>query len=243
MIATEDLAALFVEVADTLVVEFDIVDFLHMVTTRTADITRADAAGLVLADARNRLQFMAASTESAKMLELFQLQAQEGPCRDCFRFGAPVINTDLSRAAGRWPRFAPEAVTAGYRAVHAFPLRHRDHVIGALNLFSTAAGRIEADDLKIIQALADVATIGLLQQRALAHSEILTEQLQGALNSRITIEQAKGALARMRGISVDEAFTLMRDHSRRQHLRLTDLALAVVTDPASHPDLTGTHRR
>ena len=137
MIATEDLAALFVEVADTLVVDFDIVDFLHMVTTRTADITRADAAGLVLADAYNRLQFMAASTESAKMLELFQLQAEEGPCRDCYRFGAPVINTDLSRAAGRWPRFAPEAVTAGYRAVHAFPLRHRDNVIGALNLFST----------------------------------------------------------------------------------------------------------
>jgi GAF domain-containing protein len=214
-----------------------------MVTTRTADITRADAAGLVLADAHNRLQFMAASTESAKMLELFQLQAEEGPCRDCFRFGAPVINTDLSRAAGRWPRFAPEAVAAGYRAVHAFPLRHRDHVIGALNLFSTAAGRIEPGDLKVIQALADVATIGLLQQRALAHSEILTEQLQGALNSRVTIEQAKGALARMRDVSVNEAFTLMRDHSRRQHLRLTDLALAVVTDPASHPDLTGTHRR
>src|SRR6478752_676977 len=199
MIATEALAALFVEVADTLVVDFDIVDFLHMVTTRTADITRADAAGLVLADAHGRLQFMAASTESVKMLELFQLQAEEGPCRDCFRFGAPVINSDLSRAAGR----------------------------------------IEADDLKIIQALADVATIGLLQQRALAHSEILTEQLQGALNSRVTIEQAKGALARMRGISVDEAFTLMRDHSRRHHLRLTDLALAVVTDPASHPELTG----
>lgn len=239
MIATEALAALFVEVADTLVVDFDIVDFLHMVTTRTADITRADAAGLVLADAHGRLQFMAASTESVRMLELFQLQAEEGPCRDCYRFGAPVINSDLSRAAGRWPRFAPEAVAARYNAVHAFPLRHRDTVIGALNLFSTAAGRIEADDLKIIQALADVATIGLLQQRALAHSEVLTEQLQGALNSRVTIEQAKGALARMRDVSVDEAFTLLRDHSRRHHLRLTDLALAVVTDPASHPELTG----
>ena len=243
MIATEALAALFVEVADTLVVDFDIVDFLHMVTTRTADITRADAAGLVLADEHGRLQFMAASTESAKMLELFQLQAEEGPCRDCYRFGAPVVNSDLSRAAGRWPRFAPEAVSAKYNAVHAFPLRHRDTVIGALNLFSTAAGRIEPDDLKIIQALADVATIGLLQQRALAHSEILTEQLQGALNSRVTIEQAKGALARMRGISVDDAFTLMRDHSRQNHLRLTDVALAVVTDPASHPELTGTQHR
>jgi GAF domain-containing protein len=154
-----------------------------------------------------------------------------------------VVNSDLSRAAGRWPRFAPEAVAAKYNAVHAFPKRHRDTVIGALNLFSTAAGRIEPDDLKIIQALADVATIGLLQQRALAHSEILTEQLQGALNSRVTIEQAKGALARMRGVSVDEAFTLMRDHSRRNHLRLTDVAMAVVTDPATHPELAGTQRR
>src|SRR3954454_9609640 len=215
MIATEALAALFVEVADTLVVDFDIVEFLHMVTTRTADITRADAAGLVLADEHHRLHFMAASPESAKMLELFQLQAEEGPCRDCYRFGAPVVTTSLTRAASRWPRFAPEAVTAGYHAVHAFPLRHRDTVIGALNLFSSTVGQIEADDIKIIQALADVATIGLLQQRALAHSGILTEQLQGALNSRVTIEQAKGALARMRGVSVDDAFTLMRDYSRR----------------------------
>lgn len=243
MIATEALAAVFVELADTLVVDFDIVDFLQMVTSRTADITRADAAGLLLADEHNRLQFMAASTESVRMLELFQLQAEEGPCRDCYRFGAPVVNTDLSRAASRWPRFAPEAVRAGYRAVHAFPLRHRGNVIGALNLFSAAAGRIEAGDVKIIQSLADVATIGLLQQRALAHSEIVTEQLRGALNSRVTIEQAKGALARMRGTSVDEAFALIRDHSRRHHLRLTDVALAVVTNPASHPDLTGRHSR
>jgi GAF domain-containing protein len=239
MIATEALAALFVEVADTLVVDFDIVDFLHMVTTRTADITRADAAGLLLADEHNRLQFMVASTESARMLELFQLQAEQGPCRDCYRFGAPVVHTDLSRATSRWPRFAPEAVRSGYRAVHAFPLRHRGSVIGALNLFSATAGRIDSADVKIIQALADVATIGLLQQRALAHSEILTEQLQGALNSRITIEQAKGALARMRDTSVDEAFNLMRDYSRRRHLRLTDVALAVLTDPGSHPELTG----
>jgi len=238
MIATEALAALFVEVADTLVVDFDIVDFLHMVTTRTADITRADAAGLVLADAHGRLQFMAASTESVKMLELFQLQAEEGPCRDCFRFGAPVINSDLSRAAGRWPRFAPEAVAARYNAVHAFPLRHRDTVIGALNLFSTAAGRIEADDLKIIQALADVATIGLLQQRALAHSEILTEQLQGALNSRVTIEQAKGVLAVQNNYGLADAFIQLVESAERRGVPLSDQAADVLasvyrSDPAS----------
>jgi len=239
MIAVEKLAAVFVEVADTLVVDFDIVDFLQMVTTRSADMTRAEAAGLVLANERNQLQFMAASQESVKLLELFQLQAEEGPCLDCFRYGAPVANADLARAAERWPRFAPEAVRAGYRAVHAFPLRHRNKVIGALNLFSTSEGRIDANDGKVIQALADVATIGLLQQRAIAHGEILTEQLQVALRSRVTIEQAKGALARMRGVSVDEAFTLMRTHARQNHLKLTDLALTVVHDPSSQPTLTG----
>jgi len=239
MIAVEKLAAVFVEVADTLVVDFDIVDFLQMVTTRSADMTRAQAAGLVLANERNQLQFMAASQESVKLLELFQLQAEEGPCLDCFRFGAPVANADLARAAERWPRFAPEAVRAGYRAVHAFPLRHRNKVIGALNLFSTSEGRIDANDGKVIQALADVATIGLLQQRAIAHGEILTEQLQVALASRVSIEQAKGALARMRRVSVDEAFTLMRTHARQNHLKLTDLALAVIHDPASQPALTG----
>ena len=239
MIAVEKLAAVFVEVADTLVVDFDIVDFLQMVTTRSADMTRAEAAGLVLANERNQLQFMAASQESVKLLELFQLQAEEGPCLDCFRFGAPGANADLARAAERWPRFAPEAVRAGYRAVHAFPLRHRNKVIGALNLFSTSEGRIDANDGKVIQALADVATIGLLQQRAIAHGEILTEQLQVALASRVSIEQAKGALARMRRVSVDEAFTLMRTHARQNHLKLTDLALAVIHDPASQPALTG----
>jgi GAF domain-containing protein len=239
MIAIEKLAAVFVEVADTLVVDFDIVDFLQMVTTRTADMTRAEAAGLVLANERNQLQFMAASQESVKLLELFQLQAEEGPCLDCFRYGAAVANADLTRASERWPRFAPEAVRAGYRAVHAFPLRHRNKVIGALNLFSTSQGRTDANDGKVIQALADVATIGLLQQRAIAHGEILTEQLQVALLSRVTIEQAKGALARMRGVSVDEAFALMRRHARQNHLRLTDLALTVVHDPSSQPALTG----
>ena len=239
MIAIEKLAAVFVEVADTLVVDFDIVDFLQMVTTRSADMTRAEAAGLVLANERNQLQFMAASQESVKLLELFQLQAEEGPCLDCFRYGAAVAHADLARATERWPRFAPEAVRAGYHAVHAFPLRHRNKVIGALNLFSTSEGRIDANDGKVIQALADVATIGLLQQRAIAHGELLTEQLQVALRSRVAIEQAKGALARMRGVSVDEAFTLLRTHARQNHLKLTDLALTVIHEPASQPALTG----
>jgi AmiR/NasT family two-component response regulator len=139
------------------------------------------------------------------------------------------VNADLSLAAERWPRFAPRAQAEGFLSVHAFPLRHRGSTIGALNVFGTSAGQLEPDDVRIVQALADVATIGLLQERAIRHGEVLTEQLQGALNSRITIEQAKGALAQLRGITPDAAFTLLREYARRHHLRLGDVARNVLT--------------
>lgn len=237
-LSTERLAELFVEVADTLVDEFDVIEYLAMVTTHTADISQADAAGLLLVDAEGRLQFMAASLESAKLLELFQVQNAEGPCQDCFREGSPVMDTDLSAATTRWPLFAPRAVAAGFHSVHAFPLRHRGRVIGALNLFSSAVGHVPAVDERVIQALADLATIGLLQERAIHHGEILTEQLQLALNSRISIEQAKGALAQLHAVDVDVAFDMLRGYSRRGHHRLVDVAHAVLADPTSHPELT-----
>jgi GAF domain-containing protein len=237
MIATSRLADVFVEVADTLVDDFDVIEFLELVTRHTAEVSQAASAGLLLADPVGQLQYMASSAESVRVLELFQLQYQEGPCLDCFRTGAPVVNTDLSEAAERWPQFAPRAVAAGFKSVHAIPLRHRQRVIGALNLFSTNTGRFDPTDVRIIQCLADIATIGLLQERTIRSAEILTEQLQGALNSRITIEQAKGVLARTHGIDVDAAFERMRDYARRNHHRLSDVAQAVVTDPGQHPDL------
>jgi cysteine synthase len=149
-----------------------------------------------------------------------------------------VINADLAAATPRWPRFAPQAVAAGYRSVHAFPMRLRREVIGTLGLFGAETGRMEPADVRVVQALADVATIGILQERAIHRGEILTDQLQGALNSRVVIEQAKGALAQIHGISVDEAFSRMRSYARGHHLRLGAVAAAVVTDPASLPDLT-----
>ena len=238
-VSPERLAEVFVEVADTLVDEFDLVEFLQMVTLRTSTLVDARAAGLLLAGHTGRLQLMAASDERAEMIELFQVQALEGPCQDCYREGKPIINADLRAATERWPLFAPRAVAAGYRSVHAFPLRLRDQVIGALNLFGTTVGDLAPADARIVQALADVATIGLLQQRAIADGETLSEQLQIALLSRVTIEQAKGALARMRVVSVDEAFDLMRRYARQNHLRLTDLALSVIHDPSTYPGLTG----
>jgi GAF domain-containing protein len=224
-------------VADTLVDDFDVIEFLETLTRHAAEVSDAASAGLLLTDPHGRLQYMAASQESVKLLELFQLQYQEGPCLDCFRTGTAVVNSDLHHAGKRWPRFAPRAVEAGFHSVHAFPLRHRHKVIGALNLFSTDLGHLQPTDVRIIQSLADIATIGLLQERAIRSGEMLTEQLQSALNSRVAIEQAKGVLARTHGIGVDAAFDLMRDYARRNHHRLSDVARAVVTDPTSHPEL------
>jgi GAF domain-containing protein len=240
MIAVDRLAEVFVEVADTLVDDFDVIEFLELLTRHTAEVSEAASAGLLLADPQGRLQYMASSATSVKLLELFQLQYQQGPCLDCFRTGEAVVNTDLHHADDRWPLFAPRAVEAGFQSVHAFPLRHRQKVIGALNLFSTDTGRLEPTDVRIIQGLADLATIGLLQERTIRSGEILTEQLQSALNSRVTIEQAKGVLARTHAINIDDAFELMRDYSRKNHHRLSDVAHTVVTDPTLHPELTAT---
>lgn len=238
-LSAEHVAEVFVEVADTLVDEFDLIEFLQMVTARTSELAGTSAAGLLLADHHGRLQFMAASDEQAELLELFQLQAAQGPCHDCFSSGIPVTNADLGTAQDRWPLFAPRAVAAGFRSVHAFPLRLRQQVIGTLNLFGTDLGRMEPGDVRVVQALADVATIGLLQERAVRHGELLAEQLQAALNSRVIIEQAKGAIAQMHGCTVDQAFEMLRTYSRNHGRRLGAVALALVTDPASLPDLTG----
>lgn len=242
IVSPERLAEVFVEVADTLVDEFDLIEFLQMVSSHTSELVDAQAAGLLLADQHQRLQVMAASDEDAHMLELFQVQAHEGPCQDCFRQGEPIVNADLRNAGDRWPKFAPRAVAAGYRSVHAFPLRLRQKVIGALNLFGTDSGEMAPEDIRIVQALADVATIGLLQERAIRHSELLAEQLQSALDSRILIEQAKGALAQIHGGTPDQAFELLRRYCRSHHARLGEIAYAVVNAPASVPELTSVAR-
>jgi hypothetical protein len=230
------LATIFVEVADTLVDEFDLIEFLHALTHRVAGLFDTAAVGLMLADHRDRLHFMAASDETARFMELFQLQHDEGPCLDAFRTGGPVTNVNLPAAAGRWPRFAPSATHAGFHSVHAFPLRLRSQVIGAMSVFGSATELDEADT-HIVQSLADVAAISLLQERTIRRGEVLSEQLQGALNSRVVIEQAKGIVAQARGVNPDEAFALIRRFARSHHRHLGDVAHAVVTDLAAIPEL------
>lgn len=237
-IAVDRLASVFVEMADTLVDDFDVVEFLQMLTVRTSELISATAAGLLLADHQGHLQMMAASDERARLLELFQVQAVEGPCQDCFRRGAPVVNVDLAAARAEWPRFAPRAVDAGFRSVHAFPLRLRGETIGALSLFGNDPGRLEPHDAAVVQSLADVATIGLLQQRAIHHGEVLAEQLRSALQSRIAIEQAKGALAQLHDCTTDEAFELLRLWCRLHNRRLSEVAHALVSEPSQFAELT-----
>jgi transcriptional regulator with GAF, ATPase, and Fis domain len=239
-VSRERLAEVFVEMADTLVDEFDLIEFLQTVTARTAELADVAAVGLLLADHHGQLQFMAASDEATRLLELFQIQHHEGPCLDAFRTRTPVVNADLTQAGDRWPLFAPRATESGFHSVHALPLRLRSDVIGALNLFGTGTTPLAADDIQVVQALADVATIGLLQERAIHRAEILTEQLQGALNSRVVIEQAKGALARIHNVSVDAAFDRLRSYARRNNRKLSDLAHAVITEPDTIPTLTRT---
>ena len=237
-VSAQRLATIFVEVADTLVDEFDLIDFLHLLTDRAASLVDAAAVGIVLADPRGSLAFMAGSNENAKLLELFQLQNHEGPCLEAFHTAQPVINVDLSAATGRWPKFAPRATALGFHAVHAFPLRLRQQSIGALNVFGTTKGGDFSDaDVTVMQALADVASIALIQERVIRRGEILTEQLQGALNSRIVIEQAKGAVAQARGVSVDEAFDSIRSYARSNNRRITDVAHTIVADPATAEQL------
>jgi len=220
----ELLSDTFVGLADTMVADFDVIDFLHMLTDRSTALLAASAAGVVLADPRGELRVAAASSEAVGLVELFQIQNDQGPCLDCFRTGRRVSAAGLGELGQRWPRFAAAAAEAGFHAVEAMPMRLRDQVIGALNLFRDASGPFEPADLRIGQALADVATIGLLQERSLRRSETVAEQLQAALNSRVVIEQAKGKIAERFSIDMDDAFQMLRDYSRVSNQRLTDVA-------------------
>jgi hypothetical protein len=223
---SERLSETFVELADSLVADFDVIEFLHMLATRCTQLLDVTAAGVMLADPAGHLRVMAASSEQARLLELFQLQNDQGPCLECFRSGH-AVNAQLTAAESRWPRFAMQAQLHGFGAVQALPMRLRDDVIGALNLFSGAPG-LDAADTRVAQALADVATIGLLQHRAQHRADTVTQQLQAALDSRVLIEQAKGILAERLDIDMDRAFTVLRGHARARQQHLSVLAGAVV---------------
>ena len=222
------LARTLVELADTLVADFDVVELLTLLADRCVEVLGVEAAGLMLVAPEGDLRVMASSSETMRMLELFELQSQEGPCLDCYRTGQPVLNQDLATVNGRWPRFAAEALAVGFHSVHALPMRLRGSVIGALNLFHIEPGEMRPADVEAAQALADVATIAILQHRAAFEAQVLNEQLSHALNTRIVIEQAKGMVAEREGLDMEQAFSMLRSHARSHNLRLADVANAVI---------------
>jgi len=235
-----ELVGTFVELADTLVEDFDLVEFLSALTEKVVHLEIAAEVGILLVDEAGDLQFIAASHERTQMLELFQVEHEEGPCQDCFSTGLPVRVADLTLASDRWPLFAPKALAMGFRSVQAVPLRLRGTILGAMNLFLNEPGGISPEELTVVQALGDVATIGLLQQRELHRAHSVESQLQHALHSRISIEQAKGILSEQAQVTTDAAFELLRRYARDNNRKLATVASEVVAGTTTSEDLTAT---
>lgn len=222
------LARTLVELADSLVDDFDVVELLTLLADRCVEVLDVDAAGLMLAAPEGDLRVVASSSEEMRLVELFELQSQEGPCPDCYRTGEPTRSLDLAGQGGHWPRFGPVALEAGFKSVHALPMRLRGVTIGALNLFRANEGSLDEADVVAAQALADVATIAILQHRAAIQAHTVIDQLNHALNSRILIEQAKGVLAERTGLDMGAAFAWLRNHARGHNLLLVDVAQSVI---------------
>ncbi|WSY15315.1 GAF and ANTAR domain-containing protein [Embleya sp. NBC_00896] len=230
MASRQRVLEIFVEAVDSLIDDFDLIDFLQRLSTRCVELLDVAAVGLMIADQHGELQVIAASDEHTRLLELFALQHEQGPCVECYRTGRPQLDVDLGspRAVQTFGPFAARARAAGFTTTHALPMRLRHQVIGAMNLFQATKGRLTESDTQVAQALADVATIAILQQRTIEQAYVDKAQLQAALHSRVVIEQAKGVLAERRQIGLDEAFDILRGHARAHRIRLADLARQVV---------------
>jgi GAF domain-containing protein len=228
MTRESELVRSFIEMADTLVDDFDVVELLTGVTERCVSLLGASAAGVMLASPSGALQLVAASSEAMRVVETFELQSQEGPCLDAFGTGEPVEQENLETGTGRWPRFATVAVEAGFHSAFALPLRLRDTVIGAMNLFGTESVAMAEDDVLVARAFADLATISVLQHQAMTEAQRINEQLTQALSSRVLIEQAKGVVFERAGIDMAEAFERLRRYARNHNMRLTEVAQAII---------------
>lgn len=228
--------AAVVTLVDSLLHDFDVVELLTDLVERCAELLDVDAAGLLLADPRGQLHLMAATSDRTEEIELLQLQADEGPCLDCCRSGEPVLVADLRAAAQRWPRFAAAALQAGFASVHAMPMRAAGSTLGALGLFGTHIGDLNEADLLVGRSLAHVASVAIVQEHP-PTSDAVLPHLRSALISRVVVEQAKGLLRQSLGISVGDAFTLLRDYARSSGTHVSELARRLMSEPESRPAL------
>jgi GAF domain-containing protein len=237
------LVETFVTLADTLVDDYDVIDFLQVLAEGCVDLLDVSAAGIMLADPAGSLRHAACSSEQMRLVELFELQVEQGPCFDAFRDQTSVVSSSLEETEQRWPKFAPSAAEHGFVFVSAVPMRLRARAVGALNMFSTTQHGLSADDMRVAQGMADVASIGILQQRAIRDANELAGHLEAALESRIVIEQAKGVLAQHDQIGVDDAFARIRAFARTNHLLLSDTARRIVSGSLSLHDLADASQR
>ncbi|GAA3087943.1 GAF and ANTAR domain-containing protein [Streptomyces rectiviolaceus] len=230
MTREEHLLAAMVDAVDTLVDDFDLIDFLHKLCDRCNELLDISAVGVMLADPAGGLQLIAASDEHTRLLELFALQADQGPCVECHRSGAARLNISLKSPGetAAFPLFAERARQAGYATTHALPMRLRQQVVGAMNLFDSREQGLSDGDARVAQALADVATIAILQHRTIVHGNVERAQLRAALSSRIVIEQAKGILAERWHSTLDEAFDALRQHARAHRQTLAGLCQQLI---------------
>ncbi|WP_104168212.1 GAF and ANTAR domain-containing protein [Arthrobacter sp. SX1312] len=222
------VSAAFVRIADTLVDEYDVLDLLHTLVDECVGLLDATAAGLMLAGPDGVLQVLASTSEESRLIEVLQQETGAGPCVECYVTGVPITIRDIAGTGDRWPKFKDAAATQGFQSVHAFPLRVRGKTIGAMNLFRIETGELSEEDVAIGQALADVSTISILQERSIRESAIVNDQLQRALNSRILVEQAKGVISEISNVSTNEAFERLRTYARSHRTSLTDTAEAVL---------------
>jgi GAF domain-containing protein len=219
--------ATFVELIDTLVDDFDVIDMMTVLASRCVELLDAAEAGILLVDASGQLRVVAASSEKIELLELFQIQNEQGPCLDCFRSGNVVADADLEHST-TWPLFAEESLAAGMPSVCAVPLRLRSVILGGLNLFMSEPVPLSTADLDLAQALADVASIAIIQDQATREAAAREGRLQHALDSRIVIEQAKGMIAEHSEIDMEASFQALRRFARSSNRRLTEVAESLV---------------
>lgn len=224
----ERLSDTFVKLTDTLVADYDVLDLLHTLVEDAVDILDAAQAGLLLSDANGNLQLLASTSEQSQLVELLQLEAGAGPCVECYRTGTVITVHDIRALGDRWPAFQQIALDMGFKSVHAVPMRVHTRVIGAMGLFGAETGALTPEDASIAQAMADVATISLLQERTIREAGVLNHQLQRALTTRVLIEQAKGVIAQTKNLTMDDAFNVLRAHARSSRQNLHDVAESIV---------------
>jgi GAF domain-containing protein len=222
------VSAAFVRIANTLVDEYDVLDLLHTLVEESVGLLDATAAGLMLAGPDGVLQVLASTSEESRLIEVLQQETGAGPCVECYVTGAPVTIRDIAGTEDRWPEFKDAAAAQGFKSVHGFPLRVRGKTVGAMNLFRAEVGELSVEDVVIGQALADISTVSIVQERAIREAAVINDQLQRALSSRILVEQAKGMISHISNVTTDEAFHMLRSHARSHRTSLTDTATAVL---------------